>query len=113
MNSTEPVNPSPLEEDDEITAAMALLQQSFPRDDLNATEDVAKTLSDPLSPTLEALDINRRPALKTVCETCPNSMWFSSPLEVKCYCRVMYLVTWSTQDPNVITNCDGTFIGQE
>ena len=70
-------------------------------------------LENPTSPTLAALDENRRPSLKTVCETCPNSVWFSSPQEVKCYCRVMYLITWSTKEPNQMTHCDGVFLGQE
>jgi hypothetical protein len=48
-----------------------------------------------------------------VCEQCPNSVWFHSPKEVKCYCRVMYLVVWSTKEPSQITGCDGLFIGQE
>lgn len=65
------------------------------------------------SPTLQGLPKQRRPPLATVCETCPNSVWFSSPREVKCYCRVMYVVVWSTKDPNQITGCDGLFIGQE
>ena len=64
------------------------------------------------SPTLQALEPLRRPKHKTACETCPNSVWFASPLEVKCYCRVMYLVSWSTREPNQITRCDGAFIGQ-
>jgi hypothetical protein len=65
------------------------------------------------SPTLDALDQNRRPSLKTECERCPNSVWFASPLEVKCYCRVMYLVVWSSKEPSQITNSDGVFLGQE
>jgi hypothetical protein len=66
-----------------------------------------------LSPTLEALDDSRRPKPGTLCETCPNSVWFTSPKEVKCYCRVMYLVVWSSKEPNQITGCDGIYIGQE
>ncbi|MGL4755781.1 MAG: hypothetical protein ACRCXB_25785, partial [Aeromonadaceae bacterium] len=65
------------------------------------------------SPTLDALDESRRPKARTVCERCPNSVWFASPAEVKCYCRVMFLVTWSSKEPNQITNCDGEFLGQE
>ena len=61
----------------------------------------------PASPTLAALDKSRRPSPEVVCGTCPNSVWFASPNEVKCYCRVMFLVTWSTSEPNQITNCDG------
>jgi len=32
---------------------------------------------------------------------------------VKCYCRVMFLITWSTQEPNQMTACDGALLGQE
>ena len=64
-------------------------------------------------PTLAALDTSRRPSARTVCEGCPNSVWFASPVELKCYCRVMFLVSWSTKEPNQITACDGIFLGQE
>lgn len=65
------------------------------------------------SRTLDALEEPRRPKARTVCEHCPNSVWFASPAEVKCYCRVMFLVTWSSTEPNQITHCDGEFLGQE
>ena len=65
------------------------------------------------SPTLGALEASRHPQQKTACETCPNSVWFSSPAEVKCYCRVMYLIAWSSQMPNQITHCDGLYLGQQ
>ena len=65
------------------------------------------------SPTLQGLDASRRPRVKTVCESCPNSVWFTSPAEVKCYCRVMFLITWSSKDPQTLTACDGVFLGQE
>lgn len=53
------------------------------------------------------------PASQTVCEGCANSVWFSSPTELKCYCRVMYLITWNNREPNQITACDGTWLGQD
>lgn len=65
------------------------------------------------SQTLAVLAPNRHPRQKTVCESCPNSVWFSSPTELKCYCRVMYLVTWSNQSPNQLTHCDGLYLGQD
>lgn len=61
----------------------------------------------PESPTLAALEASRRPHPGTVCEVCPNSVWFASPAEVKCYCRVMFLITWSSAEPHQITHCDG------
>lgn len=74
-------------------------------------EMMAAMSSESQSPTLQALDETRRPSQKTVCERCPHSVWFASPEEVKCYCRVMFLVSWSTKEPNQITNCDGEFLG--
>ena len=65
------------------------------------------------SQTLAELDETRHPKAKTVCETCPNSVWFASPAELKCYCRVMFLVTWSSKEPNQLTHCDGQFLGQD
>lgn len=62
------------------------------------------------SPTLSALDKARQPKITTACETCPNAIWFSSPEEVKCYCRIMHLITWSGKDSNLITMCDGKFL---
>lgn len=67
----------------------------------------------PASPTLGELDASRRPKASTVCEECPNSVWFASPAEVQCYCRVMFLVTWSSKAPNQITHCDGALLGQD
>lgn len=60
-----------------------------------------------VSPTLVALEPRQRPIHRTVCEQCPNSMWFSSPQEAKCYCRVMHAISWSTREPVQLTHCDG------
>ena len=98
--------------DDDIAAALTLLQQTAPMEPPTANDETLAAAA-PLSPTLAALDINRRPPIATVCETCPNSVWFSSATEVKCYCRVMYLITWSTPEPTIMTQCDGQFIGQQ
>lgn len=69
--------------------------------------------SGPPSRTLEQLEESRRPKPSTICETCPNSVWFASPVEVRCYCRVMFLVTWSSKEPNVLLLCDGIYLGQD
>lgn len=110
-------------EDEQIAAAMALLQESASVEasdvpsELEGMEPTGaqpfEAPQGPTSPTLDALEPHRRPQAPTVCETCPNSVWFSSPEEVKCYCRVMYLTVWESAKPNVITGCDGVFIGQD
>ncbi|SQC99098.1 Uncharacterised protein [Enterobacter hormaechei] len=109
--------------DEEIAAAMEAfdLPQPEPPSTPQAATATDGTLapsapaepSHSASPTLDALDESRRPKAKTVCERCPNSVWFASPAELKCYCRVMFLVTWSSKEPNQLTHCDGEFLGQE
>lgn len=93
--------------DDLLTAAFRQVEEADPP----STPHVAAPTAE--SRTLAALERNRRPNPKTVCEGCPNSVWFASPVEVRCYCRVMYLVTWSSKDPQQITACDGLFLGQD
>ena len=65
------------------------------------------------SPTLAAIAVERRPHPGTVCETCPHAMWMASGKDVKAYCRVMFVVAWSTAEPRALTHCDGPFIDQE
>jgi len=60
-----------------------------------------------VSPTLEKLDARLRPSPSTVCEACPGSVWFAGKDGVKCFCRVMHLITWSSEEPNAMTACDG------
>ncbi|MEO8630125.1 MAG: hypothetical protein ABI612_18820 [Betaproteobacteria bacterium] len=95
--------------DEQLDAALAALAQQS----LVSVEEQTPGQGAAPSPTLQVLEQLRRPRDKTVCEACPNSVWFASPLEVKCYCRVMFLISWSTKEPNQITLCDGVFLGQD
>ena len=130
-NPNNPNNPDRYPGGDLLDAALSALDQPLPeprqpkRKDTPAastasTADTADTQGmEPTpqggapSPTLAGLDKTRRPKASTVCEACPNSVWFASPAEVKCYCRVMFLVTWSSREPQQITACDGVFLGQD
>jgi hypothetical protein len=105
---------APPTEEELIQAALAELDQ-LPEPDPTETDSLCypEPAEEEASPTLAGLDASRRPQAKTACETCPNSVWFASPKELKCYCRVMFLVTWSTKEPSQITLCDGIYIGQE
>ena len=62
---------------------------------------------------IEASPEKSRPSAEIECTTCPNSMWFETSAELKCYCRVMYMLTWTTTEPTVIKACSGTEIGKE
>ena len=112
-------NPNPPRQHDLLDAVLSALDQRLPEPKPQGSKDRPtpnKHRSDipPSAPslTLAGLDKSRRPQAGTVCETCPNSVWFASPVEVKCYCRVMYLVTWSSKEAQRITACDGVFLGQ-
>jgi hypothetical protein len=102
-----------LTEDELLEQALAAVDQREPIENLPDPEDPAP-LEPPVSasPTLQGLADFRRPKPETVCERCPSSVWFASATELKCYCRVMFLVVWSTKHPNVIRACDGMFLGQ-
>lgn len=117
------IDPKKIE--DELDEALAALDQDpLPRttlpDPVSTMTEAAAIQQEGFTPsnstgsrTLEALEESRRPKARTVCEHCQNSVWFASTAEVKCYCRVMFLVTWSSKEPNQITHCDGEYLGQE
>ena len=65
------------------------------------------------SRTLAVLDESRRPKPEIACGMCPNSVWFATPTDLTCYCRVMFMQTWTAQKPGEIVSCDGMFLGQE
>ena len=99
-------------EDKLITEAMAILDHERSQAQTPAEQIPENPATSVPSQTLASLDETRHPKAGTVCEHCPSSVWFASPVELKCYCRVMYLVTWSSQEPSQITHCDGEFLNQ-
>ena len=99
-------------EDKLISEAMAILDHERSQAKTPAEQIPENPATSVTSPTLASLDETRHPKAGTICEHCPGSVWFASPVELKCYCRVMYLVTWSSQEPSQITHCDGEFLNQ-
>lgn len=57
-----------------------------------------------LRPVVQGLSPAQRPS--TVCVTCPQSLWFKSAVELRCYCRSMNLLVWSPTEPNALLDCD-------
>lgn len=97
--------------EEQLEEAMKLLQQPIDQADIQQSQDTTTIpTGQEQSPTLAILDHARRPKIKTACEACPNSLWFSSPEEVKCFCRIMHMISWSAKEPNLITQCDGQFL---
>ena len=63
------------------------------------------------SPVLASLDTGHCP--QTVCASCPKSLWFSSTKSLKCFCRVMHVVTWSSEESQPVQLCDGVLTQDE
>lgn len=62
------------------------------------------------SMTLARIPESRRPDPPTVCEHCPASMWLVSGMEVKNYCRIMHVYSWTSKEPVALSDCDGIAI---
>ena len=66
------------------------------------------------SPTVAGLDPARRPKPSPICAACPHSLWFGSAEHLRCFCRLMHVVTWNSEEPNSpIAACDGILVGSE
>ena len=61
------------------------------------------------SPVLVSLDSTRLPQPLPTCGICPKALWSSRSDSLQCFCRVMHLVTWSSEQPELkpIQLCDG------
>ena len=60
-----------------------------------------------VSPTMQRLPKSRRPSPSTLCEACPASVWYVTPKQMRCFCRVMHLMSWRDDEPHEIQECDG------
>jgi hypothetical protein len=96
-------------EDEDLEGMLDRLEQSSDADE-PAWAEAARSCE---SPTLVTIDSKRRPASKPVCESCPHSMWFASETQLKCYCRMMHAVTWTSEQPVAILSCDGIVLPTE
>jgi hypothetical protein len=98
-------------DEERIDAALAQLENrpfDDPMDAMPPAPPEPPTSADPArGPTLTALDPSRLPKNSTVCETCPLSLWFASERELRCYCRLMFTITWDNADPRPLSHCDG------
>src|SRR5262245_9267412 len=65
------------------------------------------------SPTIAGLEPQRRPNPLPICATCPHSLWFASAAHLRCFCRLMHVVTWEQDDPSSsIVACDGIVLSE-
>ena len=77
--------------------------------DPTTSDDLADSSESPkpyISPVLQKLGEDQRPAISPACETCPASLWFSTHGHLKCFCRQMHVIVWDGEADPVMT-CDG------
>ena len=44
------------------------------------------------------------------CTNCPNAMWFlMDKMMLRCWCKVMNMVSWDSQNRNPLPLCDGIY----
>ena len=66
------------------------------------------------SPTVAGLEPGRRPKPSPICASCPHSLWFASAQHLRCFCRLMHVVTWNSEEPSSpISTCDGILLSGE
>jgi hypothetical protein len=66
------------------------------------------------SPTVAGLELGRRPKPSPICASCPHSLWFASAEDLRCFCRLMHVVTWNSEESSrPIATCDGILLSSE
>ena len=56
--------------------------------------------------TLSNIEESLRPKELVACMNCPIAVWYLVGRAVNCYCRMLYIVVWVTQNPGRIKVCD-------
>ena len=84
-----------------MTEIETLIKSSF---SANEVDEAATPPPRELRPVVQALLPAQRPS--TVCTGCPDSLWLKSTVDLRCYCKPMHLIVWSTGEPNQLTDCD-------
>ena len=68
------------------------------------------------SPVLRLLSSTGRAIPDTACRLCPKALWRTTKHHLVCYCRLMFVETYSDERPghsNLITHCDGPLLGED
>lgn len=61
---------------------------------------------------INQLTEEKLPKKETLCEYCPNSLWFMTQSELKCFCTSMHSISCSKESgDNPIISCDRQVLG--
>lgn len=61
---------------------------------------------------INQLSEKKLPKKETLCEYCPNSLWFMMQNELKCFCTSMHSISYSKEnEEEPIISCDGQALG--
>ena len=104
-----PVTPTQTEETVTDSPEAPDYEQLMQDSELQQLDDIPITPSQVLH-QLQQENSVLLPKMESACQRCVNSLWFTSKTEVKCYCRVMFMITHSSKEPSQIQHCDGEYL---
>jgi len=83
----------------------------FRKATLGIPEKVNQDYSDPVVLSLAETD---RPQAQLICQHCPGACFFTTHNALKCFCKHMNTISWTTYEPIPITRCtaQGVFVAQ-
>lgn len=61
----------------------------------------------PVLKNLQAGQASNPPPESTACRSCPASLWMLSGHELRNFCRVLHVMTWSDEEETAPDQCDG------
>ena len=81
------------------------MSEQLPASAASATPSASRTPYESL--TLQQLPPELHPAEPTACQTCNAALWHATAKELRCFCRAMRVLVWTTKEPETLTLCDG------
>ena len=104
MNEENQITVNEIQEKEEITQEemLQIMEQE------QQVESLSSSSSGYISPTIANLPTSSRPNPSTICESCPASLWMVTPKNLTCFCQLMRLKTYTSEEPAMILKeCDG------
>lgn len=87
-----------------ITDSKDLSRKILMTDELTSPESLIT------SSVLLALAEDKLPSPLPICAACPAAVWHVSEPALRCYCRVMHVESWTSEEPVAVLACDGQVI---
>lgn len=77
-------------------------------------DELTSTDSPITSPVLLSLAEDKLPSPLPSCAACPAAVWHLSEPALRCYCRIMHVESWTSEEPSIaLLACDGQVIAAQ